>query len=239
MNSERRVFVTGDIGEKHVDAVIELEVVVEVARQRLAWQIRGSDLDARRAKESLRNERFLHAPRDEQVAPDLLIELAELIRIPLRAKESAEPRQEDLQVGALRDVVIRPDAQTLDEGVRRVCAREHEDGNRMELRIGLDPAGDLEAVHARHSIVDHEGIGRDAISRGQPFFAGRRRGDVVVALEKPAGDAQVVGVVIDDDDALAVGHGSIVATDPERSEGSPANLRGGSFASLRIRIRGE
>jgi hypothetical protein len=76
------------------------------------------------------------------------------------------------------------------------------------LRIGLDAAGDLEAVDSRHAVVDDDRVGEELLREAQPLLA-RVGGDGVISatLQKPARDLQVVRVVVDDDDPMPFVHG--------------------------------
>ena len=74
-------------------------------------------------------------------------------------------------------------------------------------RIGLDAPRDLEPVHARHAVVDDDRVRQDLPRQAQPLLAGQRGNGVIpAALEEALGDLQVVRVVVDDDDALALLH---------------------------------
>ena len=80
----------------------------------------------------------------------------------------------------------------------------------MQLRIGLDAAGDFESIHSRHPVVDHHRVGSDLRRESQAFLARGGHADVVaVALQKAPRHLQVVRAVIDDDDPFPLGHGFI------------------------------
>src|ERR1019366_8988122 len=98
--------VPGDVRDEEVHQLVLQEVVVEIAGERFARDIGGADLDVRSAERAVRNERFLNAPGNLQVACDLVIQLAELVLIPLHAQQCPEARQQNLGVGALGDEIV-------------------------------------------------------------------------------------------------------------------------------------
>ena len=101
--------VSGDIGHEEVDLLVLLEIVVEVAGQRLARHVRGADLEPRCVEGALRHERLLHAPRDLQVARDLVVEFAELVLVGLHAQQGLKARQQDLGEATGRGANVETD----------------------------------------------------------------------------------------------------------------------------------
>jgi len=71
---------------------------------------------------------------------------AEVLFARLDAQQRAQPRHDDFDVGALDHEVVGADAESVDDVLRRVGAGEHQHRNGHQLRSGLHPPRDLEAV---------------------------------------------------------------------------------------------
>ncbi len=186
-----RQAMAGDVGYKQVHDVVLQEVVVEVAGQRLAGNVRRADLDAGCAEARRRDEGLL------------IVQLAELVLVGLDAQQCPQAGQEDLRVGAFRHEIVRAGVESLDDVLRVVGAGEHQNGDGLQGRIALDPPGHLEPIHTRHAVVDDDCVGGNGLGLAQAVLARDRAGDDEShALQEASRDLQIVSAVVDDDDAL-------------------------------------
>ena len=110
------------------------------------------------------------------------------------------PREQLLALERLDEVVVRADVEALDAGVERVARGQHQD--RRVVLVLAQPAGDLDAVHAREAEVEDEQVGEERV-------------DLVERRDAVAGEAHLVAlqpqralehlgdllVVLDDEDA--------------------------------------
>src|SRR5207253_8016535 len=139
---------------------------------------------------------------------------AKLLHHPLDADERADAREEGDVVDRLRQEVVGAGLEAAqpvgDIGQRR----HHDDGNVGGLRVGLQPATDLETVHLRHHDVEQDEIGQlggGDRQRARPVRAGQ---DIeILARELRLEQLDVYLDIIDDQDAG--GHGDTASASAE------------------------
>ena len=86
----------------------------------------------------------------------------------LEALHSQQVLQAELELQAIDrpgKKVIRPLGQPLDPGLLVLQRRNDDDGQRPRALLGAEPAGHLEAVHARHHHVEDDEIHRPLENR--------------------------------------------------------------------------
>ncbi len=131
-----------------------------------------------------------------------LVGLAHLFLGPLAVRLNAHPRQGHGEIHGLGDVVVRAQAQGVDD-VAAVCLAGDHDHRQGVLRIVFtDAAQHLQTIQVRHHHVEQHHVERLAFDHLQGALAAiRLRALEPLALEAAAEDHPVVGDIVDDQDA--------------------------------------
>jgi hypothetical protein len=115
------------------------------------------------------------------------------------------PRQQLTFVEGLRQVVDRPELEPLNDALHIILGGEKDDGNVARLRIGLQPATDLVAIHVWHHDVEQDELKR--ARRGplqRSLSVGRELEGVPLIPQDVGQELDVLGLVVDDQDLEAV-----------------------------------
>ena len=129
-------------------------------------------------------------PEAQALAGDLVAEAAQ---------DAVDPRAQLGVVIRLRDVVLGDFLEEVGLGVAGVDRREDDD---RQVGMGLDLAGEGQAVHARHHHVDDEQVRPTGTQPPEGLLAVARGGDFETVRPELIGEEdEQIRVVVDDEDA--------------------------------------